>query len=160
MNYNVYQIDQDCFYYYGYKIYRNGDILTPKGNELKGFFYTYPGSHIKLKIDGQYKTINKAKLIYMLFSGQDTTITNKYYILFKDNDSTNTSYDNMYLGSRSEYAKLKGCDGKPKFSDKEASQIKSKYENSQISLRKLAQEYDCSLVTIQKILGKKTAKSY
>jgi len=152
MESNILKESDTCFNYFGYKVYKNGQIISPKGNELKAYDITHPGSHVTLRVDGKIIKLNKAKLIYTLFSGCKTNITTKYFICYKDGDETNAEYENLYLTPKKDV--LKRNSGKSKFSEKEKEKIKKDYEIHHISLRLLARKYECSLLTIQKVLAK------
>lgn len=176
-NINVKPIDKDCIAYYGYYIYRNGNVTTKNGKPLQKFNLHYPYSHIKIQINKKSKRLNVARLIYGLFHELDTgeTISNKSTLLFfKDNDSRNVSFDNLEVVSKKEgYARLNKVMKQdkntgyflPKFTAQQAEEIRGKYlgasdgrrnrnqyAKTTPSIRELAKEYGCSAQIITKII--------
>lgn len=147
------RIDDDTFEYYGYRVQRDGTIISPYGNELKGYHFTYPRSHVSIVIEGKDVKTNRARLIYELFSGHK--ITRKEVLRFKDEDQTNVAFDNLYLIDRKEYYKLHEGYNQKKLDKETIKKIKRMYNNKgkKISIRKLCEMYDCSLLTMQKALG-------
>lgn len=146
--------DADMFLYHGYRIYRDGRIVSKSGKEISSYFFTYANSHVSLTIDGKKVKKNKAILIYNLFS--DTPIDTTMYVLrFKDGDTSNTAYDNLYLVSRQEY--LRTCRetgrGQNRFDEKTKEKIRRKYKQGRSSLREMCVEYKCTLLTMQKIIN-------
>ena len=137
--------------FHGYKIYQNGDIVSPHGNTLSAYTLTYPGSHITIKIKGKMHKRNKARLVYAAFSKEKVNL-NQYIIKFKDGDTYNTAFSNLYLVSRKEYYMEKECRGQTKFTDDVRREIRMDYQTGEFSIRKLCSKYQCSLLTMQKIL--------
>ncbi len=150
-------IQAETIDYHGYKVYRTGEIITPKGYESKGYFFTYPFSHVSIKYDGKTHKVLRAKLIYELFSR--SKVSGKYIIRFKDGDSRNCDFDNLYLESRKDYVKKTPGANKRKFTKQKETRIRNTYydENRNKradapSIRELASKYKCSITTIQRIL--------
>ncbi len=143
--------------YHGYTFYIDGTIVSPDGNYLEGYCFTYPYSHININYDGKsYKKL-KAKLMYELFSGEE--VSREYIIRFKDGDTKNCAFTNLYLESRKEFVKKNPKINKKKFNADVEAEIRELYldENGKKkedapSLRQLANIYNCSLTTIQKVL--------
>lgn len=140
--------------YHGYQIYRDGRIISKSGKEISSYFFTYANSHVSLTIDGKKVKKNKAILIYNLFS--DTPLDTTMYVLrFKDGDTSNAAYDNLYLISRREY--LRTCRetgrGQNRFDEKTKEIIRRKYVQGHSSLREMCDEYKCTLLTMQKIIN-------
>ena len=109
-----------------------------------------------MKIDGKAVKKNKAILIYNLFADKPVD-GKKYLIQFRDNDTYNAAFDNLYIISRKEYYAKKNMNGKPKFTDEEKNKIRKEYKSkrSHLSIRELCKKYSCSLLTMQKILKEK-----
>lgn len=138
-------------FYHGYEIHKSGIIKAPTGRTVQPYAFTYPYSHVTLKIDGKEIKKNKAILIYNMFSPIPFNVHNDV-IQFRDGDSKNASFENLYTITRKEL--LNRFDhGKSKFTAEEKLQIFKEYEENDISMRKIAWKYDCSLRTIQKIIG-------
>ena len=144
--------------YKGYTFYRNGKIISPRGIEIQGYFFTYPYSHISIKYDGSTKKYLKAKLMYELFSGEK--VSRKYIVRFKDNDPRNCAYENLYLESRKEYSNNHPHTNEPMFNEEKRRKIWDMYyeqgtkekKKGAPSLRQLSHIFSCSLTTIQKNL--------
>ena len=143
--------------YYGYTVYKNGKIVSPRGNELEGYCFSYQYSHITMKIDGKSHKIHRAKLIYELFSG--TNVSRKDIVRFKDKNPKHCAFENLYLESRKDYSQKHPRDNSRKFSKRVEENIRKKYYDERgykrdeaPSLRELAKKYKCSLSTIQKVL--------
>ena len=102
---NIKRASTNSYYYYGYLITRNGEIISPSGNLIHSYNFTYPNSHVTLRINSKSVKKNKAILIYELFSGERLQ-RNKYIIQFRDGNSDNAAFDNLYLVSRPEYWSL------------------------------------------------------
>ena len=143
--------------FHGYKVYRSGKITTSCGNELKGWFFTYPYSHVSMSFDGKQRKILRAKLIFELFSGKE--VPKAYIVRFKDDNPQNCDFNNLYLESRAEFAKMNPHTNERKLSKQAQRRIKKMYYNEYNeknegapSTRELAKRYKCSLSTIQKIL--------
>ena len=150
-------IQAEIIDYHGYKVFRTGEIVTPKGFESKGYFFTYPFSHVSIKYDGKTHKVLRAKLIYELFSGSE--VSGKYIIRFKDGDCSNCAFDNLYLESRKDYVKHTPNANKRKFTKQKETRIRnSYYDENKVkradapSIRELAKINKCSITTIQKIL--------
>lgn len=147
---------EDAVLYYGYEVRKNGDIVSPKGKKLNPYAFTYPYSHVTLKYDGKNHKINRAVLIWNMFSKTPMDV-HKEIIQFRDGDSSNAEYDNLYLTSRKEYYKQYD-NTKRKFTEEKREQIYKEYidKENPTSYRKLCRKYDCSLLTIQKIIKERT----
>ena len=126
-NEEVYKLREDAFYYYGYIVEKDGRIISPNGKEIKSYTITYPGSHITIKVGEKHLKKNKAKLIYTLFSNANSDITRTHILLFKDKNTYNASYDNLYIVSRREYMQQNGTRGQAKFTEPMKNQIRSEY---------------------------------
>lgn len=149
----VYCSDKDMVLYYGYRIYRDGRIISPSGKEIQSYFFTYDFSHVSLKIGGKITKKNKAILIYNLFS--DEPIDTRLFILrFKDGNFNNAAYDNLCLVSRKEHYRdcRQSGRGQHRFDLKTRQDIREEYEQGYKSLRQLCKKYRCSLMTMQKIV--------
>lgn len=146
--------DTDMIPYHGYLVYRDGRIISKSGKEISSYFFTYAYSHVSLTIDGKKVKKNKAILIYNLFS-EETFDTALYVLRFKDGDTSNAAYDNLYLISRKEY--LKECRsagrGAHRFDEETKKEIRDKYKQGNLSLRQMCSEYQCTLLTMQKIIN-------
>ncbi len=144
----------DMVLYHGYRVYRDGRILSKRGREIQSYYFTYPNSHVSLTIDGKVVKKNKALLIYNLFSEApaDTSIN---VLRFKDGNTANADFDNLYLVSRKEH--YKECReqgrGSNRFDAKTKKKIRREYYGKNVSLRALCSKYGCSLLTIQKIVN-------
>ena len=146
--------DNDMVLYYGYRVYRDGRVLSRRGKELKSYYFTYPNSHISLTIDGEVVKKNKALLIYNLFS--DTPADTSINVLrFKDGNTANASYDNLYLVSRKEHYRECREQGRSsnRFDETTKKRIRKEYYEKNMSLRALCNKYDCSLLSMQKIVN-------
>ena len=150
-------INDEFIELYEYKIYRNGKIVNAHGAELKGWYFTYPHSHVTMYYGGKQHKVLRAKLIYELFN--EEKVPKNYIIKFKDNNTDNCSLDNLYLMSRKEFARRNPHTNKRKLSCAAQKKIKDCYydkNNKKLkdapSTRELARIYKCSLSTIQKIL--------
>ena len=151
-------VEENIKNYYGYTFYRDGKIISPDGNELVGYHFTYPYSHININHDGKTEKKLKAKLVYELFSGEK--VSRKFIIRFRDNNSKNCAFDNLYLESRSDFFKAHPNGKTRKFSESTRKEIRNTYYTeankkraNAPSLRELSVMYSCSLSTIQKILS-------
>lgn len=142
----------DMAQYNGYTLCRDGRILSPRGKALNAFSLTYPGSHVTMNIEGKNVKRNRAILIYNAFS-EEPVDTTKFVVRFKDGDTYNASYDNLYLVTKKEYYESRAMNGKPKFSSGTKRNIRKEYKNNNTSMRSLCQKYNCSLLTMQKILA-------
>lgn len=145
--------EADMVLYHGYQIYRDGRIISKSGKEISSYFFTYANSHVSLTINGKTVKKNKAILIYNLFS--ETPVDTTLYVLrFKDGDSSNASFDNLFLVSRKEY--LRTCRetgrGQNRFDEETRDKIRREYEQGESSLREMCGVYKCTLLTIQKII--------
>lgn len=147
----IYEETEEIKFYHGYEVHKNGTIKAPTGRTVQPYAFSYPYSHVTLKIDGKEIKKNKAILIYNMFSPVPFNIHNDV-IQFRDGDTNNAAFANLYTITRKEL--LNRFDhGKSKFTDEEKLQIFKEYEENDISMRKIAWKYDCSLRTIQKIIG-------
>lgn len=154
MNKDIYRVSEDEFNYYGYRIMRDGRVISPLNKVISAYFFTYPYSHITMRINGKVIKKNKASLIYELFSGEKI-MKRKQIIKFKDGDSQNTAFDNLCLINRPEHweeLKKTRVLGKPIFTPEEKEEIRRIYRTEHISMRKLSVQYDVCLTTIQKII--------
>lgn len=152
---NIVKISDNEFYYYGYRILRSGEIISPMGRMLNAYFFTYPYSHVTMHINGKNIKKNRAMLIYELFSGSEVQ-KHKYIIQYRDNNSNNAAFDNLYLVNRSEYWQKLGEQkqmGRPVFTKEQKEEIRQKYQTGHISMRKLSTQYGVCLTTIQKIIN-------
>ena len=155
---NTSTVTNDVATYYGYLVFKeDGKIISPKGNELIGYFFTYPYSHVTIKYDGKSHKLLRAKLVFELFSGQK--VPKGYILRFKDNDTRHCGFDNLYLESRKDFAARQPHSRKRKLSEKAQNEIRNLYYDKNRkkragapSLRELSDKYKCSLSTIQKIL--------
>lgn len=147
------KISENEAVYCGYKICRDGTIISPYGKILSPYFFSYPYSHITIRINGKTFKKNRAVLVYNAFSAKDFDYR-KNVMIFKDGDSQNASFENIDIISKKEYyLKTSGKHtGKEVFSEKIKKTIRKEYQNNESSMRKLSYKYDCSLSTIQKIL--------
>lgn len=145
----------DTVLFYGYEVRKNGDIVSPKGKKLNPYAFTYPYSHVTLKYEGKVHKINRAVLIWNMFSSTPVNV-HKEIVQFRDGDSSNAGYDNLFLLSRKEYYKQYD-NTKRKFTEEIREQIYREYMNKEkpTSYRKLSRKYGCSLITIQKIIREK-----
>lgn len=148
------RITEDEAVYCGYKICRDGTVISPHGKILSPYFFSYPYSHITLRINGKALKKNRAVLIYNAFSSRNFDYR-KNVMVFKDGDPQNASFENIDVISKKEYyhnTSMKHT-GKEVFSEKIKRKIREEYrKDDTISMRKLSLKYDCSLSTIQKIL--------
>ncbi len=99
---NIQRVTQDTIIYHGYTITKNGEIISPTGNTLSAYYFTYPYSHVTLKINHKSVKMNKAILIYELFSGEELK-RNTFVIRFRDGNPANASFDNIYPISKKEF---------------------------------------------------------
>lgn len=176
-NENIKIVDKDTVSYYTYIIKRNGTITTSEGKEVRKQNLHYQHSHISLNINGKSCKKNVARLIYSLFyevdSNEPALSSKKSMLFFKDNDTTNVSYDNLEVVSRKEGFKRTGKtplrddktgDFQKRFSEKEVEIIQKEYHSKsdekninqfkkqKPSIRELAKKYDCSASSIAKIV--------
>lgn len=146
--------EKDMVLYHGYRVYRDGRVLSQRGKELKSYYFTYPNSHISLTIEGKVVKKNKALLVYNLFSDvpADTALN---VLRFKDGDTANAAYDNLYLVSRKEHYRECKEQGRSsnRFDEKTKKKIRKEYYEKNMSLRALCGKYRCSLLSIQKIIN-------
>lgn len=159
MNKNITKLNNDQYSYYGYIVDRNGTITSNRGckpQQLTGYYFTYPYSHVTLVIDGKPRKICKARLVYGLFSDKKI---DKYEVLkFRDGDQSNVAFDNLCVISRKEYFKEHKGYNKKKFNEKTIKEMKETYNalptegQKKVSLRDMCQKYECSLTTVQKAL--------
>lgn len=138
--------------YYGYSVYKNGIIMSLKGEPLSPYTATYKNSHVNMTINGKKTKKNRAILIYNMFS--EKPLDRKHIIRFKDGNSDNVAFDNLMPVTRKEYYHSIGLNGKSRMTEEEKDEIRRIYENrnNSVSIRDLCIKYGCSLLTIQKIL--------
>lgn len=152
---NIKRASTNSYYYYGYLITRNGEIISPSGNLIHSYNFTYPNSHVTLRINSKSVKKNKAILIYELFSGERLQ-RNKYIIQFRDGNSDNAAFDNLYLVSRPEYWSLikneRNTMGGRRFTEEQEEEIREVYQSGEKSLRQLCTAYDACLATIQNVI--------
>lgn len=149
----------DMILYHGYQVYRNGRILSKRGREIKSYYFTYPNSHVSLTIDGKVVKKNKALLIYSLFSG--TPVDTYLYVLqFRDGDTSNASFDNLYLKTKQDYYRecKKSGRGHNRFDEKTKKKIRKDYRERNLSFRALCEKYNCSILTVQRIVNQPPQK--
>lgn len=157
-NRNITKISEEEVNYYGYLVKKNGDIFSKRGKLLHPYFFSYPYSHVTMHINGKDVKINRAALIYELFSGQLIPRKN-YYVSFRDENTLHASFDNLYLISKCEYNKKIALQKNRKigcrsYTDEEAEEIRKRHTVDKVSLRKLSQEYGYCVTTISKICNK------
>lgn len=152
---NIHRISDNIAEYQGYKVYKDGKIVSPNGKELNPFNFTYEKSHVTLNINNINVKYNRALLIWHCFSDIPVN-TNTEIVRFKDGDTTNAAFDNLYVVSRQEYYKKLDIWHKNITSDIKDS-IRKEY-NTGSSLRHLSRKYKYSLSTIQKIINQKGSK--
>lgn len=144
--------DTDCVFYGCYRLYRSGEIVSPKGNAITPYTLTYHHSHVKLKIDGKMTPKCKAHLIYNAFSPEPVDFR-KYVARFKDGNTDNCDYDNLVVIPRKECIK---SSGKALFTPEMKRVIIDEYMEMVVagtaSMYKLACKYNCSMSTIVKII--------
>ena len=152
---NIKKVSANSFSYYGYIITRNGEFISPSGNLLHAYDFTYPNSHVTLRINNKNVKKNKAILVYELFSGKKLQ-RNKYIIQFKDGNRDNAAYDNLYVISRPEYWNIirndRNTKGGRRFTEEEENEIRQVYQSGQLSMRQLCNTYDACLATIQSVI--------
>lgn len=143
--------------YHGYTVFKDGKIKTPKGFESRGYYFTYPFSHVSIKYDGKTHKVLRAKLIYELFSGKQ--VSREFIIRFKDGNPENCSFENLYLESRKEYVERTPNANKRKFTKQKETRIRNTYYDKDgkkkadaPSIRELAKKNGCSITTMQRIL--------
>lgn len=145
---------KDMVEYHGYLVYRNGKIFSKRGKEIKSYYFTYPHSHVSLNIDGKVVKKNRALLIYNLFSEcpADTTL---YVLRFKDGNTSNADYDNLYLATKKEYYRECKASGRGhnRFDEKTKKKIRKDYFEKNMSFRELCDKYNVSIMTVQKIIN-------
>lgn len=105
-----------------------------------------------MNIDGKTVKKNRAILVYNAFSNEPID-TNKYVMRFKDGNTYNADYGNLYLVTKKEYYESRSMNGKTKFTTDTKKMIRGEYKDKGISMRTLCQKYNCSLLTMQKILA-------
>lgn len=150
--------------FYGYTIYKNGEIYSPKNVKLSRISLSSTGSHVNITIAGMKLKWNVSRLIYVIFSGQQLT---KYDVItYKDNNEHNKEFDNLYKVTKKEYYKGIKKTSKKKLSKEQVDEIRTKYmsgtKNQTLfnnkgdrvvpSYRSLASEYNCSTFVIQQII--------
>lgn len=151
----IVKISDNEFYYYGYRILRSGEIISPMGRMINAYFFSYPYSHVTMHINGKNIKKNRAMLIYELFSGSEVQ-KHKYIIQFRDNNSNNAAFENLYLVNKSQYWEKLGKRkkmGQSVFSNEQKEKIRLQYQTNHISMRKLSAQYGVCLTTIQKIIN-------
>lgn len=146
---------EDFVLYEGYKVFRDGSIVSSSGKKISAYNLTHKGSHVKLIIGGKTVVKNKAVLVYSCFCGEPVN-TYQQVIQFKNNDYEDTSFDNLYLVDKKEYIKNLDMKGKSRFTDDEKERIRKEYrrlkKKGQASIRSFAIRYDCSYITMKKVL--------
>lgn len=160
------QIGTDYKIFYGYRVYKNGDVFSPTGKKLRRITVNYEDSHVLLFINGKHIKKRAATLIYMMFHDDYDP---KKIVWFIDGNTKNITLNNLIQITRREYLELKNIKEQMKiFSRIESENIKKEYINSlnanlkkdsgklmcpHLSYSKLAKKYNCSLSTIQKIIN-------
>lgn len=146
----------DFVLYKGYKVYRDGTIISKNGRIISAYNLTHEGSHVKLKINGKTMVKNKAVLVYSCF-GEEVDIY-RYFIQFKNGDVTDASFDNLYLLDKKEYFSQMNFRGESRFTDNEKKKILREYKKrvqaeQNVSIRSFAIRYNCSYITMKKVLN-------
>lgn len=140
---------------FGYKIYRNGDIIGKKSNKPMK-----KRKQIKICIDnGKKQNISYIRLVYFAFHQDNFDINNTNIVITrKNNNKDDYSVDNLMAIENKDI--LHGEKNKTaKLTDEQAEEIKyiyNKYKdvgennnpNTKISYRKLAEIYGVSYTTI------------
>lgn len=154
-NRNIQRLAPDKVLYYGYTITKNGEIISPTGNSLNAYYFTYPYSHVTLKINDKSVKLNRAILIYELFSGEELK-RNTFVIQFRDGNPANASFDNIYPVSKKEFWDEKQQRTGKKYgkslTEEEKRTIIDEYKAGGQSFRKLSRKYNVCLATITKAL--------
>lgn len=143
----------------GYTILRDGRIINCFGRELHPYFFSYPDSHVTLRINDKVYKKNRAVLIYDTFNDKPFDRKNNV-LVFKDGDKGNPAFDNLKEISRKEFYALnkEKHNGKPYLSSEMCSQIIADYKKGDTSIRKLSVKYGCAVATIQRIIRSQQPK--
>ena len=160
---DVKRVSEDEVLYYGYRVMKNGDIISQYGNRIHAYNFCYPYSHVTLRINGKQIKKNNAILVYELFSGKALD-KRKYVIQFKDHDTKNQSYENLYAIKKSDYIKKlkknKREVGRLRFTTEQREEIRNEYREGNVSMRQLSAKYNACLTTIQRIINKEGENSH
>ena len=160
--YNQYPVSEDgqtCLYL-GYTFFRDGYVVSPHGKILKQVKEgRRSGNNITLIVDdnpGRKKRLNAARAIFTMFSGRQ--LRKNEVVSFKDGDSSNISFDNLEVIQKKELlADHKGRSWK--FSESQQEAIRKVYDIIPgATYANLAEAFDCSSNTIQKIINKQYQK--
>lgn len=148
---------------YGYKIYKNGNIIGKKTNKL-----ITKRKQIKIYLEnGKKQNVSYARLIYFAFHQNDFDFNDKNIVITKNNEDKNDySLDNLKAMETKDI--LHGEKNKTaKLTDEQVEEIRyiyNKYKNERgdnnnpnvrISYRKLAELYNVSHTAIQQIVNGK-----
>ena len=131
-----------------YILCRNGDIIAPSGRILKKYNFAYPYSHVTMFIGDKVIKQNAAILIYKAFSEEGTSYNvYKNGIQFLDNDSNNTAFENLRAIPKSVITKNSS------YGKQFKQNVLDDYNKGELSIRQLAEKYQCSLGSVQKFIG-------
>lgn len=151
--------------YHGYIFHEDGTVISPTGKVMEPQIDKYGNRSIliifpnKEKPDGLEKhRIYIARTLYNLF--HDTILPNNIIIKYKDGDKGNCSIQNLIA------VKKPGTSQKPVLSQEQVNEIKKLYSNkdkhfhsqwkkteNDYSIRDLAEKYNVSIYTIQRVLS-------
>lgn len=153
------QVAGDHVEFYGYTIYQDGRILSPRGQLLKRISLSGRDSHVSINISGVKAKVNVSKLVYSAFARE--TLPKNVILTYKDGDETNKAFDNLKkIPKRDYYSKIEKKK-KKMFTPEVVDEIRNKYiprnkdnynDKNLPSYRSLAKEYGCSVFVIQKIM--------
>lgn len=147
-------VEEDDYVFYDcYRIYKNGNVVSPHGHIIAPYSLTHPKSHVKLQINGKSQPRCRAHLVYNAFSPEPADF-NKNVVRFRNGDYDDCSYGNLQLVPKKEY--MAHNTGRSIFTQEERAQIIEEYREMVISgnpsMNKLARKYNCSMSTIIKII--------
>lgn len=139
-------IDENTIKYKGYTIYKDGRIKTPYD---KAVSINPTNGYIRLSIAGRPQSIKGGRFIYEIFTQK--MLSPSMTIVHKDGDITNIAYSNLIAISRKEY--FKDHQWTYKYNKQQEEEIRNRYKNGGVSIKDLADEYECCTLTIQKIIA-------
>ena len=148
----IVKINENTAIYKGYILCRDGSIISPKGKKIRGYAFSYPYSHVTLKINNHEEKKNRAMLIWHAFSTEPVDGHSKI-LKFRDGNTNNPSFENLYVINRKDEPET--------FKNTLTNEIKDNiwkdyngynYDNQKLSLRKISLKYNCSLMTVQKVI--------
>lgn len=146
--------------YMGYIFTRDGEVCSPRGRFIRQIQEEKnTGNHVSLIVkdpDGKRRIIrvNLARAIYCMFSGDE--LQSGEVITFKNGNSYNCSFDNLVKGNLNGYFAglhhIRSSGRKRLFSETDVQRIKKEYHSRGFNYKQLGARYNCSAVTIQKII--------